>query len=67
MTREKSLQVEQLLYKIECYEALIDEISSMEVLEEIKNAYIDGPELEKELLAVVQTALDNLLKKLEEM
>lgn len=67
MTREKALQVSSLLYKIECYEALLDEISSMEVLEEIKNAYIDGPELEKELLAVVQTALDNLLKKLEEM
>ena len=67
MTREKAIQVEHLLYKIECYEALIDEISSMEVLEEIKDAYIDGSELEKELLAVVQTGLDNLLKKLEEL
>ena len=67
MTREKAVQVNQLLYKIECYEALLDEISSMEVLEEIKDAYIDGSELEKELLAVVQTGLDNLLKKLEEM
>ena len=67
MTREKALQVEHLLYKIECYEALLDEISSMEVLEEIKDSYTEGKELEKELLAVVQAGLDNLLKKLEEM
>lgn len=67
MTREKAVQVEHLLYKIECYEALLDEISSMEVLEEIKNTYTDGSEVEKELLAVVQARLDNLLKKLEEL
>lgn len=67
MTREKAIQVEHLLYKIERYEALLDEIASMEVLEEIKGAYIDGSELEKELIAVVQAGLDNLLKKLEDM
>lgn len=67
MTREKAIKVERLLYKIECYEALLDEISSMEVLEEIKGAYLDGSELEKALLAVVQAGLDNLLKKLEEL
>ena len=67
MTREKALQVEHLLYKIECYEALLDEISSMEVLEEIKDAYKEGDELEAELLAVVVTRLDALQKELEEM
>ena len=66
MTREKAIQVDHLLCKIECYEALLSEIYSMEVLEEIKDAYREGPELEKELLAVVQTRLDNLLKELEE-
>ena len=67
MTREKALQVDHLLYKIETYEALLSEISSMEVLEEIKNAYKEGPELEAELFAVIQTRLDVLLKELEEM
>ena len=67
MTREKALQVEQLLYKIECYEALQDEISCMQVLEEITETYTEGPELEAELLAVVQTRLNKLLKELEEM
>ena len=67
MTREKALHVERLLYKIECYEALQDEISCMQVLEEIKDTYTEGPELEKELLAVVQTRLNKLLKELEDM
>ena len=67
MTREKAIQVDHLLYKIECYEALLSEICSIEVLEEIKDAYTEGPELEKELLAVVQTRLDALLKELELM
>lgn len=67
MTREKAIQVEHLLYKIECYEALLDEIASMEVLEELKETYKEGLELETELTAVVQAKLDILKKELEDM
>ena len=67
MTREKAIQVDHLLYKIECYEALLNEISHMEVLEELKDTYKEANEIEAELLAVVRTRLDSLLKELEEM
>lgn len=67
MTREKALQASSLLYKIETYEALLTEIYSMELLEEIKDTYTDGADLEKELVSVVQTRLDALKKELEEM
>ena len=64
MTREKALQVEHLLYKIECYEALIDELMSLQTTEEIWQAY--GEKVEAELVAVIQPKLDALLKELEE-
>ena len=67
MTREHAAQVSHLLYKIETYEALLTEIYSMEVLEEIKDTYTDGADLEKELVSVVQIRLDALKKELEEM
>lgn len=68
MTREKAVQVEHLLYKIETYEALLSEIASIKVLEELKDAYYtEGHELETDLIAVVQTRLDILLKELEEL
>lgn len=65
MTREKALQAEHLLCKIETYEALIDEITGLQMLEEIYQAY--GEKLEDELIAVVQPKLDKLLKELEEL
>lgn len=65
MTREKALQVEQLLYKIETYEALQDEIIGMQTIEEIRQAFKD--DIEDELCAVVQARLNQLLKELEEM
>ena len=65
MTREKATEVTNLLYKIEDYEALQDEITGLQMLEEIYNAY--GDKLEEELLAVVQQRLDKLNKELEEM
>jgi LPS sulfotransferase NodH len=65
MTREKAVQVNQLLYKIEAYEALIEEIYDMHALDEIRQAY--GEDLEPELTAVVQSRLDKLAKELEEM
>lgn len=64
MTREKALQVNQLLYKIETYEALIDEITGLRTLEEVQ-AY--GEPIEEELIAVIQLRLDKLNKELEEM
>jgi LPS sulfotransferase NodH len=65
MTREKALQVDHLLLKIEAYEALIDELYDLQTVNEIKVAY--GEDLEPELTAVVQAKLDILKKELEEM
>ena len=65
MTREKALQVTNLLCKIETYEALIDEITGLQTLDELAQAY--GEPIEEELIAVVQPKLDKLLKELEEM
>jgi hypothetical protein len=65
MTREKALLVSSLLYKIETYEALLDEITGLQTLDELTQAY--GEPIEEELIAVVQLRLDKLLKELEEM
>ncbi len=65
MTREKALEITHLVYQIETYEALIDEIMSMQTTEEIKQTY--GDNIEDELVAVVQPKIDALLKELEEM
>lgn len=65
MTREKALQVSNLLYKIESYEALIDEITGLQTLDEITQAYEES--LEEELVAVVQLRLDKLLIELKEI
>ena len=65
MTREKALQVSYLLYKIETYEALVDELMSLQTTEEIYNAY--GDKIENDLVAVVQPKIDAMLKELEEL
>lgn len=65
MTRDKALQVDHLLYKIETYEALIDELMCLQTTEEIWQAY--GDKIEDELVAVVQHKLDALLKELEDL
>lgn len=65
MTREKALQVDHLLLKIEMYEALIEELYDLQTVSEIKVAY--GEDLEPELTAVVQAKLDILKKELEDM
>ena len=66
MTREKALEANRLLVRIESYETLIDAIRNLEELEEIN---IDRGEfdLEDELVAVVQARLDQALKELEEL
>ena len=55
MTRKKALQVSSLLYKIEIYEALINEITGLQTLEELAQAY--GEDLGPEVTAVVQVKL----------
>ena len=65
MTREKALQVDHLLVKIETYESLIGELHNLPILDDIYNAY--GEDLESELTTVVQSKLDVLLKELEGM
>jgi hypothetical protein len=66
MTREKALEANRLLVRIESYETLIDEIRSLEELEEI-NIDRGESDLEDELVAVVQARLDKALKELEEL
>lgn len=63
MTREKALRASSLLYKIEAYESLMSEITELQTLEEIAQAY--GENLQEELLAVIQPKLDNLFNELE--
>lgn len=65
MTREKAVQVDHLLCKIEAYEALRDEITSLQALEEIRQAFNDN--IEDELLEVVISRLSKLVKELEEL
>ena len=67
MNRVKALEVSRLLDKIETLEALIDELTHLKTLERVYEYYGDASNLEEELVAVVQTKLDVLLKRLEEM
>ena len=60
------MRVDALLVKIEAYEALRDTIINDEQVAELTWEYSDV-ELGNELLAVVQTRLDTLLKELEAM
>jgi hypothetical protein len=66
MTREKALEVSNLLFKIERYEALIEDISSLKGVEELAEVFGET-KIEAELIGVVQVRLDKLLKALEEM
>lgn len=67
MTREKALKVNQLLCKIEDYEAVLEELTLSETIGAIQETYGEGQSLYEELKAVVQVRLDKLLKELEEM
>ena len=64
MTRDKALEITHLIYKIETYEALVEELMSMQMTEEIYQAY--GEKIEDELVAIVNPKIDALLKDLEE-
>ena len=66
MTRETALQVNRLLLQIETYEAIIEELRTLESLDSLYTD-IDDRGLEDELVAVVQARLDKVLKELEKL
>ena len=66
MTREKALEVSNLLFKIERYEALIEEILGLDGLKELAECY-NETDIEAEITGVVQIKLDKLLEQLREM
>ena len=66
MTREKANEISSKVFQIERYEALIDEIRSLNGVRELEEVF-DEIDLEEALVAIVQVRLDKLLKELEEM
>ena len=66
MTREKALIVSDLLFKIERYEALIEEILMLESFEELAEVYGETM-LNDEVVRPIRDRVDKLLKELEEM
>lgn len=67
MTRDKAVEVNRILCRIEDYEAVIDELETSEAIGAIHEAYGEGQTLYEELKTVVQKHLDKYLKQLEEM
>lgn len=63
MTREKALQASNLIYKIETYEALTEELAGLSVIEEINSAF--GDHIEDEFLAIIQARVDKYTAELE--
>lgn len=66
MTREKATDISNLLFKIERYENLIDEIKELPGLYELNEVFGEH-DLEDQLITVVQTKINTWLKELEEM
>lgn len=65
MTREKARDISDLLFKIERYENLIDEIKELPGLYELDEVFGEH-ELEDQLVAIVQAKVNVFLKDLEE-
>lgn len=65
MTREKARDISDLLFKIERYENLIDEIKELPGLYELDEVFGEY-ELEDQLVAIVQSKINVWLKELEE-
>ena len=63
MTREKAIQASDLIYKIETYEALTEELAGLSVIEEINSAF--GDHIEDEFLAIIQARVDKYTAELE--
>lgn len=66
MTREKALEISDLVFKIERYENLIEEIKELPGLYELAEVYGEH-ELEDRLVAIVQAKVDTWIKELEEL
>ena len=66
MTRDKATDISNLLFKIERYENLIDEIKELPGLYELNEVFGEC-DLEDQLITVVQAKIDIWLKELEEM
>ena len=66
MTREKALEVSDLVFKIERYEALVDEIKELPGVYELCDVFGDTA-IEDDLVAIVQKRLNTFNKELEEM
>ena len=66
MTREQALKVNQLLYRIESLENLIDELEHLDSLAEYYGDFNDH-NLQDEIVSVVQARLNKTLKELEEL
>ena len=66
MTREKANEISEKVFKIERYEALIDEIHRLSGVSELNDVF-DDFDIEEDLVNVVQARLDPLLKELEEL
>ena len=66
MTRDKALEISELIFKIERYENLIDEIKDLPGLYELDDVFGEH-ELEDQLVSIVQAKLNVFLKELEEM
>ena len=66
MTREKALEVSNLIFKIERYENLVDEIRALDGLTELADVF-DDTDLEDKLVAVIQPKIATMLKELEAM
>lgn len=65
MTREKALQVDSLLVKIETFEECLAELSNLDSFQGIQHEY--GVDLAKECGDVIQKHIDKFLKELEAM
>ena len=66
MTREKATDISNLLFKIERYENLIDEIKELPGLYELNEVFGEH-DLEDQLTNIVQIKINTWLKELEEM
>ena len=67
MTRDKAIEVNRILCKIEDYEHVIEELERSPAIGAIHETHGEGQSLYEELKAIVQKHLDEYLKQLEEM
>ena len=66
MTKEKALEVSNLIFKIERYESLLEEVTNVSSFRELIEVFGDT-DIEDEVAAVIKRKIDSFLKELEEM